>query len=151
MLKIEHSNPSPEPSFPATLAALSRNASVISTSESSSDSGPSLLLRTPLPRPIRNFSSPRSSSPQAPSPHAPKPPSYLTKELGHSGDSKAAVESNAKARSKSRPRNTAVNVQDFHFGATLGEGSYSTVSFFQIPDLVYLALTVVLTVICYNR
>lgn len=116
---------SPDSSLPETLSALSRNASVISTS--SSDSGPtSLLLTTPRPRPARTFSAPRSQSPRSRSPHSSIPPSYLAQELGMSADSRTLT-SSAKSRSKSRNRNAAATVDDFKFGALLGEGSYSTV------------------------
>lgn len=98
----------------SNLAALSRNASVISTS--SSDSGPN--VKTPRPRPIRTFSSPRSRSPHSPINKA-KPSSYLSKEL-------ELGPSNLKARSKSRGRNVSIN--DFVVGDSLGEGSYSSVS-----------------------
>ncbi|KAF8891705.1 kinase-like domain-containing protein [Infundibulicybe gibba] len=128
MLKVDSPSPSSDPSYQPTLAALSRNASVISTS--SSDSGPSShLLRTPRPRPLRTFSSPRSMSPGSRSPQASRPPPHLAKELGYAEDSieARAAEASAKARSKSRGRNIPVTVEDFKFGATLGEGSYSIV------------------------
>ncbi|KAJ4494043.1 kinase-like domain-containing protein [Lentinula edodes] len=112
----------------SSLAALSRNASVISSS-SSSDSvveGDLRLLATPVrPRPLRTFSSPRSASPSSPITRTPRPPSYLTKELGLSDDlpkSRAA----SKVRSKSRVSNE-LSIDDFDVGETLGEGSYSTV------------------------
>jgi 3-phosphoinositide dependent protein kinase-1 len=116
---------SPDFTLPATLSALSRNASVISTS--SSDSGPaSLLLTTPRPRPARTFSAPRSQSPRSRTPQSSIPPSYLAQELGMSIGART-VTSSAKSRSKSRSRNVAATVDDFKFGALLGEGSYSTV------------------------
>lgn len=112
----------------ASLASLSRNASVISTS--SSDSGPAVSpIKIPRPRPIRTFSSPRSGSPASPVSKAPRPPSYLTKELGLlNGTTEPAPSpvNNPKARSKSRGRNISIN--DFAVGETIGEGSYSTVS-----------------------
>jgi len=115
---------SPDSTLPATLSALSRNASVISTS--SSDSGPSALLVTPpRPRFARTFSPPRSQSPHSRTPRSSIPPSYLAQELGMS--SNFPVNAIAKSRSKSRNRNVAANVDDFKFGALLGEGSYSTV------------------------
>ncbi|KAJ7594723.1 kinase-like protein [Mycena floridula] len=111
----------------ASLASLSRNASVISTS--SSDSGVSLGSPTaiilPRPRPIRTFSSPRASSPQSPVTRGSRPPSYLTKELGVSPDTKDTLRAASKARSKSRGRNVCID--DFKVGETLGDGSYSTV------------------------
>ena len=111
------SNTSLDITLSSSLAALSRNASVISTS--SSDSGPSPLnVKTPRPRPIRTFSSPRSRSPHSPI-NKVKPSSYLNKELEPSP-------SNIKTRSKSRGRNVSIN--DFVIGETLGEGSYSSVS-----------------------
>lgn len=127
------SQPSPDVSFPPpSLADLSRNASVISSS-SSSDSTSSLVLNTPRPRPIRTFSSPRARSPQAASRNTSRPPAYLTGGLGlrddNSNDADAKL---AAARARSQSRNRSVNgrlsAQDFEFGEELGEGSYSTVS-----------------------
>ncbi|KAJ4468251.1 kinase-like protein [Lentinula aciculospora] len=112
----------------SSLAALSRNASVISSSSSSDSVAEvhSRLLATPVrPRPLRTFSSPRSASSASPTSRTPRPPSYLTKELGVADDlpkSRAA----SKVRSKSRVRNE-LSIDDFSIGETLGEGSYSTV------------------------
>lgn len=115
----------PDSTLPAILSALSRNASVISTS--SSDSGAaSLLLTTPRPRPARTFSAPRSQSPRSRTPHSSVPPSYLAQELGISAGARTVI-STAKSRSKSRSRNVAATADDFKFGPLLGEGSYSTV------------------------
>jgi 3-phosphoinositide dependent protein kinase-1 len=119
MIEIGLTSPSPESSSSPNLAALSRNASVISTS--SSDSSPSLHLKTPpRPRPIRTFTSPRNSSP---GPQTPKPPSYLNAELGIPG----AQTQSSNTRARSRLRSESPSVHDFTFGPTLGEGSYSTV------------------------
>lgn len=127
---------SQEPNYPPTLADLSRNASVISTSSSSD----SLLLKTPRPRPIRTFSSPRSKSSRSSSPRNTKLPSYLTRDLGL-GDvhkSSQAVEQNIPFQKTPKSRNPSLNgrlsTNDFKFGATLGEGSYSTVSFSVLPN-----------------
>ncbi|TFK44560.1 kinase-like domain-containing protein [Crucibulum laeve] len=127
MITIESATPSPDSTFPPTLAALSRNASAISTS--SSDSTPSAPFLTPRPRPIRTFSGPRSRSPHSLSPRGARPPHYLARELGYfeTEDQARDAEVRAKARSQSRSRNAAVTVEDFRFGKTLGVGSYSTV------------------------
>jgi 3-phosphoinositide dependent protein kinase-1 len=125
------------PSFPPTLADLSRNASVISSS-SSSDSTPSLLLKPPSrPRPIRTFTPPRSYSPATAKRTSPASPriatqDYLTRGLGISDETEESLEmrrASARARSQSRPRNSTVPVTtaDFQFGNIIGEGSYSTV------------------------
>lgn len=130
MRRAENPAHSPDSSPFANLSALSRNASVISTS--SSDSGPSPLpLRAP--RPMRTFSAPRSQSPNARTPRSSIPPSYLAEELGiqtvYNGPPGPTPSLPAAgARSGSRPRNAGATVDDFRFGATLGEGSYSTVS-----------------------
>jgi 3-phosphoinositide dependent protein kinase-1 len=131
MLRADNPTLSPDSTFPANLSALSRNASVISTS--SSDSGPSPVLTPPRPRPARTFSAPRSQSPQSRTPQVSLPPSYLAQELGMTDapqDVTRAANSNmnSKARSKSRGRNVAATADDFKFGGLLGEGSYSTVS-----------------------
>lgn len=135
------------PTFPPSLADLSRNASVISSSSDTDlDTPPSELLKTPRPRPVRTFSSPRSRSPQLPQTVVPsrpssRPPSYLTRELGvttHAPPEPAQAQQQRKERSKSRKgsreasRARSANgrfggAQDFSFGDTLGEGSYSTV------------------------
>jgi hypothetical protein len=134
---------SPEPTFFSTLADLSRNASVISSS-SDSETSTSTVLRTPRPRPTRTFSSPRSRSPHSPTLQSVRPPpAYLTRELGVSDgaenrdlvpESVAAPRQGhprSKSRKPSRSRNPSANTrlsaQDFVFGETLGEGSYSTV------------------------
>lgn len=131
------------PTFPPTLADLSRNASVISSS-SDSETSTSTVLRTPRPRPTRTFSSPRSRSPNSPTSQTVRPPpAYLTRELGISDEAEsrnlvpesALVHRQAEPRSKSRKpsrsqnpsANTRLSAQDFVFGETLGEGSYSTV------------------------
>ncbi|EGN99799.1 hypothetical protein SERLA73DRAFT_72588 [Serpula lacrymans var. lacrymans S7.3] len=142
MINIQTSRLTAEPSFPPTLADLSRNASVISSS-SDSESTPSLLLKTPRPRPIRTFSSPRSRSPQSPTPIVSRPPAYLTKDLGFSNGTlnaeaelteaqRVAIKARSKSRNRSasKTRNHSVSricAEDFEFGETLGEGSYSEV------------------------
>src|ERR1700722_15882532 len=120
---------SPEPTFTPTLADLSRNASVISTSSASSDCLPSL-------RPTRNFSSPRTQSPNAPSLRTLKPPPHLKRELGLSDTNRGPLHNDSEtlvAPARLKSRNTSANsrltAQDFKFGATIGEGSYSTVRF----------------------
>ncbi|KAF8441736.1 kinase-like domain-containing protein [Boletus edulis BED1] len=131
-----------EHTFPPTLADLSRNASVISSS-SDSETSTNTALWTPRPRPTRTFSSPRSRSPHSPPSQAVRPPAYLTRELGVSVGSEhpdlmpepVVVSRLAQPRSKSRKpsrsqnpsANTRLSAQDFQFGETLGEGSYSTV------------------------
>ncbi|KAG6378341.1 kinase-like protein [Boletus reticuloceps] len=131
-----------EHTFPPTLADLSRNASVISSS-SDSETSTNTALWTPRPRPTRTFSSPRSRSPHSPPSQAVRPPAYLTRELGVSVGSEhpdlmpepVVVSRPAQPRSKSRKpsrsqnpsANTRLSAQDFQFGETLGEGSYSTV------------------------
>ncbi|KAJ7209563.1 kinase-like domain-containing protein [Mycena pura] len=113
MLKPEHT--------PQSLADLSRNASVISTSSTESEQG-----ITPRPRPARTFSAPRSRSPQTPSAvtrgASRPPPSYLSRELGYAESSPTPTNGRAPSKSPSKP-----SLHDFQFGATLGEGSYSTV------------------------
>ena len=136
MLHVEVSTPSPEPVRQPTLADLSRNASVISSSSSSSSVNE--LIRTPRPRPIRTFSSPRSRSRDAPpTPRSTRPPAYLAKELGLAvgdgsnsfDDLKKRAQSRSKSRTKSRNSSVGLKLQasDFDFGDILGEGSYSTV------------------------
>ncbi|KAI0743885.1 kinase-like protein [Daedaleopsis nitida] len=137
MLKLQVTTPSPDSTHPATptLAELSRNASVISSSSSNS-STPDLTLQTPSrPRPIRNFSAPRtnlrSRSPQSPTtPRGSRPPAYLTRELGYPDDDQAVLRPPA-SRTQSKSRNSSVNgrmtVDDFEFKEELGQGSYSTV------------------------
>ncbi|KAG0704689.1 kinase-like protein [Suillus ampliporus] len=130
------------PTFPPTLADLSRNASVISSSsETDVDSTiPSEVLKTPRQRPARTFSSPRSQSPQSPTAPPARPPNYLARELGvssHALPEPAQAQQQTKERSKSRKRsreasrarsaNSRLGAQEFSFGDTLGEGSYSTV------------------------
>ena len=135
MIKVDAPTPPLESANNPSLADLSRNASVISSSSGSS-SASSLALKSSRPRPVRTFSSPRSCSPGGPTtPRTTRPPAYLTKELGiidnHPellGDRKYS----ARAQSKSKSRNNSVNgrlsAEDFEFGEILGEGSYSTVS-----------------------
>ncbi|KAI8992856.1 kinase-like protein [Trametes punicea] len=137
MLKLQVSSPSPETSHPATptLAELSSNASVISSSSSSSSTH-DLPLQTPVrPRPLRNFSAPRtnfrSRSPQSPTtPRGSRPPAYLTRELGVPDEDQPALRPPA-SRAQSKSRNSSVNgrltADDFEFLDELGEGSYSTV------------------------
>ncbi|KAI0356286.1 kinase-like protein [Trametes cingulata] len=137
MLKLQVSSPSPDTTHPATptLAELSRNASVISSSSSSS-STPDLRIQTPVrPRPLRNFSAPRtnlrSRSPQSPTtPRGSRPPAYLTRELGIPDEDQTALKPPA-SRAQSKSRNSSVNgrltADDFEFLDELGEGSYSTV------------------------
>jgi len=132
MLSVELSASPSEPTFPPTLAALSRNASVISTS-SSSDS-----LLPYAPRPIRAFSSPRTQSPSAPSPRGSKPPTYLSKQFGLSEaqQQQQRKDTLTVTQTKAKPRTPSVNsrltAQDFRFGAIIGEGSYSTVRFYLV-------------------
>ncbi|KAF8626858.1 hypothetical protein AX15_004678 [Amanita polypyramis BW_CC] len=109
MLQVDPPHDAPEP---PSLADLSRNASVISTS--SSDDAPSPLT-SPYLRPRRTFSAPRSKSP-------PPPPSYFAQELGLPPPT---PDTKPKPRSKSRAREATP--QDFKFGPTLGFGSYSEV------------------------
>ncbi|KAH0827309.1 kinase-like protein [Lanmaoa asiatica] len=140
---VEIARQYPEPTFPPTLADLSRNASVISSS-SDSETSTSTVLRTPRPRPTRTFSSPRSRSPHSPTSQTVRPPpAYLTRELGVSDGAanrdlvpeSVLPHRQGQPRSKSRKRsrsqnpsaNTRLSAQDFVFGETLGEGSYSTV------------------------
>jgi hypothetical protein len=117
------------PSKPS-LADLSRNASVISNS-STDDSEQELT--PPRPRPIRTFSAPRSRSPQSPTTTrgaSRPPPSYLSRELGYDESSPSPPTSNGKPAAKppvSKPP-AKPSLQDFQFGRTLGEGSYSTVN-----------------------
>lgn len=141
MIALHSSGPAPEPSYPPTLAALSRNASVISTS--SSDSSPSLA--PPRPRQLRSFNSPRSRSPGNPSPRSQKPPAYLAAEMINNEEDSETVNakvaaSRARSRARSRSRNPPpeirVDARDFTFGEILGEGSYSTASpqiYFHVP------------------
>ncbi|KAJ7188484.1 kinase-like protein [Mycena filopes] len=107
-----------------SLADLSRNASVISTSSTDSDQE----LTPPRPRPIRTFSAPRSRSPQSPTTRGASrpPPSYLSRELGYEEPSPPApsIPNGNKPASKPAGKPT---LQDFQFGRTLGEGAYSTV------------------------
>ncbi|KAG7090848.1 hypothetical protein E1B28_009930 [Marasmius oreades] len=118
MLKVDVTNPSPNESY-NSLAALSRNASVISTSSSDSgDDSNQGLLSTPPPRPDRTFTSPQSRSPS-------RPPAYIPKELPIANDSPKSRAA-SKTRSKSRGGNT-LTLGDFNVGETIGEGSYSTV------------------------
>lgn len=140
MITVEEATPSPEPTYRPSLADLSRNASVISTSSSSEDThGGQGLLNTPgpsRPRPLRTFSSPRSRSPGGPTtPRSTRPPAYLTRELGLPDDhpqvqaqqhsrSRNASKSKSRTRSRSAGRPSA---DDYDFGQILGEGSYSTV------------------------
>ncbi|OAX34954.1 kinase-like protein [Rhizopogon vinicolor AM-OR11-026] len=130
------------PTFPPTLADLSRNASVISSSSDTDlESPPSELLKITRPRPVRTFSSPRSRSPQPKAAVPARPPNYLTRELGvtsHPPPEPAQLQQQTKDRSKSRKRSREASrarsangrfggAQEFSFGDILGEGSYSTV------------------------
>ncbi|KAI6000768.1 kinase-like domain-containing protein [Pisolithus albus] len=122
---------SSEPTFPPTLADLSRHASVISSSSDSESIHE--MPTTPRPRPTRTFSSPRSRSPHSPS--AVRPPSYLTREFAlldrEPRSRSVAAHTRSKSRRRSRSQNPSANnrpsSQDFSFMSTLGEGSYSTV------------------------
>ncbi|KAG1844219.1 kinase-like protein [Suillus subalutaceus] len=120
------------PTFPPTLIDLSRNASVISSS-SETDIPSELSKSPPRPRPARTFSSPQLLPPS-------RPPNYLTRELGvssHPQPEPVQPQQQTKERSKSRKgsreasrarsANGRLGAQDFSFGDTLGEGSYSTV------------------------
>ncbi|KAJ6495552.1 kinase-like protein [Mycena vitilis] len=102
-----------------SLSDLSRNASVISNSSTDSEQE----LTPPRPRPIRTFSAPRSRSPQSPTTRGPSrpPPSYLSRELGYEESSPSPTVPNGNGNRR------APSLQDFQFGRTLGEGSYSTV------------------------
>ena len=119
MLQTQHTTPARQ-----TLADLSRNASVISTSSTDSEQE----LSPPLLRPIRTFSAPRSRSPQSPTTRGTSrpPPSYLSRELGYA-EPTPAPPSVPNGRPTSRPPGKP-SLQDFQFGTTLGEGSYSTVN-----------------------
>lgn len=126
MLQVESSS---------TLADLSRNASVISSSSDSESIQD--VPSTPRPRPTRTFSSPRSRSPQSAAMQPIRPPSYLTYELGVSDRESAPYPARSypfprsQSRKRSRSRNPSANnrpsAQDFTFLSTLGEGSYSSV------------------------
>ncbi|KAG1838183.1 kinase-like domain-containing protein [Suillus subalutaceus] len=106
------------PTFPPTLVDLSRNASVISSS--SETDLPSDLPTSPRPRPARTFSS-----------HVRK--AHIS---SHTQPDPAHAQQQTKERSKSRKRsreasrarsaNGRLGAQEFSFGETLGEGSYST-------------------------
>ncbi|KAG1812593.1 kinase-like domain-containing protein [Suillus subaureus] len=126
------------PTFPPTLVDLSRNASVISSSSETDILAE--LSKSPRPRPARTFSSPRSQSPQSRTATPSRPPNYLTRELGvssHPQPEPVQAQQQTKERSKSRKgsreasrarsANGRLGAQDFSFGDTLGEGSYSTV------------------------
>ena len=124
------------PTFPPTLADLSRNASVISSSsDTDREITPSELLKTPRPRPVRTFSSPRSRSPQS---STSTPPNYLTRDLGvttHAPPDPPQTQQQERSKSRKRSReasrarsaNSRLGAHEFSFGDTLGEGSYSTV------------------------
>ncbi|KAF9264227.1 kinase-like protein [Marasmius fiardii PR-910] len=117
MLKVDVTNPSPNESY-NSLAALSRNASVISTSSSdSADDRNQGLLSTPPPRPDRTFASPQSRSPS-------RPPAYIPKELPIANDS---PKSRTASKTRSKSRGNVPTLDDFNVGETIGEGSYSTV------------------------
>ncbi|KAI0697260.1 kinase-like domain-containing protein [Cytidiella melzeri] len=143
MLEVQVSSPAPDSSNQGgkhSLADLSRNASVISSSSDSSSTS-DLTLHTPVrPRPIRTFSSPqrplRSKSPGSPrTPRSSRAPAYLARELGipveeddlpgelRPPQMPAAVQ----PRSRNSSINGRISAQDFDFGRVLGEGSYSTV------------------------
>ncbi|KAF5389497.1 hypothetical protein D9757_004353 [Collybiopsis confluens] len=104
----------------SSLAALSRNASVISSSSSSD----SIEATPPRPRPLRAFSSPRSPSLASPISRSPRPPSYLPKELAVADD---LPKSRAASKVRSKSRAGELSIDDFDVGEALGEGSYSTV------------------------
>lgn len=140
------------PTFPPTLADLSRNASVISSSSDTDLETPSSeILKNSRPRPVRTFSSPRSRSPQPQLAVPTRPPNYLARELGvtsHPPPPEPAQAQPTKERSKSRKRSReasrarSVNgrfggAQEFSFGDTLGEGSYSTVCTSHISHSAY--------------
>ncbi|KAH9940458.1 kinase-like protein [Epithele typhae] len=113
MLKLQATPPSPDTPRPTTLAELSRNASVISSSSSNS-STPDLTVHTPSrPRPLRNFSAPRtnlrSRSPQSPTtPRGSRPPAYLTRELTIPDEDPSPLRPPA-SRPQSKSRNSSVN------------------------------------------
>lgn len=145
-----------------SLASLSRNTSVISSSSSSSSTS-SLVAPIP-PRPLRSFSrSPTPPGRRARSPPSPGTPrqahtsSYLTYQLGLTGDAsqapgtilslspqgtadpnRSATISASLTGANTRPQvprtrtSSAVrkvySPDDFDFGEPLGDGSYSTVS-----------------------
>ena len=145
MLEVQVSSPTPEGSNNQggvqSLADLSRNASVISSSSDSSSTS-DLTVHTPVrPRPIRTFSSPhrpmRSKSPGSPNtPRGSRGPAYLARELGitREEDDKPGelkppqMPAAAQPRSRTSSVNGRISAQDFDFGRVLGEGSYSTVS-----------------------
>ncbi|KAL0580335.1 serine/threonine protein kinase [Marasmius crinis-equi] len=112
--KVDVTNPSPDAST-NTLAALSRNASVISTSSSDSAGETTTeYLSTPPRRPNRTFASPQSRSPS-------RPPAYIPKELPIASDSPKSRPT-SKTRSKSRG-GYAPTIDDFKIGETIGEAS----------------------------
>ncbi|KAJ7675110.1 kinase-like domain-containing protein [Mycena rosella] len=122
MLQTEHTTPAIQ-----TLADLSRNASVISTSSTDSEQE---VTPPPRPRPIRTFSAPRSRSPQSPTTRGASrpPPSYLSRELGYTEPSPPLLSvPNGRPTSVPQPPGKP-SLRDFQFGSTLGEGSYSTVN-----------------------
>ncbi|KAF8257988.1 kinase-like domain-containing protein [Lactarius quietus] len=108
----------PIPQHKPSLADLSRNASVLSSSSSYSSTS-SLVL--PEPRRSTDHRRPRAS----------RPPAYITRELGIAEqplDSPAnRSPANSKSKSRSRSANGRLSTDDFEFGDILGEGSYSTV------------------------
>ncbi|KAJ7439317.1 kinase-like domain-containing protein, partial [Mycena latifolia] len=112
----EHTTPPKQ-----TLGDLSRNASVMSSSNTDSEEE----LAPPRPRPMRTFSAPRS--PQSPTTRGASglPPSDLSHKLVYTEPSPPPPPaSNGKPNSKSLGK---PSLQDFQFGVILGEGSYSTV------------------------
>lgn len=137
MLKADDNKPSPDWNS-HTLADLSRNASVISTS--SSDSAPSIHQLKARPRPIRTFTAPNSGAPSSPSVRTPTgpAPAYLTRELGLNDVTPDENDeplppppplTERRARSESRNRSSRISLNDFKFGETVGDGSFSTVKY----------------------
>ncbi|TFK75333.1 kinase-like protein [Pluteus cervinus] len=119
--------PTPERANTAALAALSRNASVISTSSSDSDTA---LNPQSRPRPIRNFSSPPGGSRQSRSPASSRPPAYLARELGIEDEQDLPRPPPPDFQANNRPKSgskTPLTPNDVHYGKTLGEGSFSRV------------------------
>ncbi|KAJ7119473.1 kinase-like domain-containing protein [Mycena epipterygia] len=98
----------PAASTQQKLPDLSRNAPVICNRQE---------LTPPRPRRIRTFSVPRSRSPESTTRASRPRPTHLSRELGYTEPSPAPS-----SLSNGRP-----SLRDFQLGATLGEGSYSTV------------------------
>ncbi|KAH8828527.1 kinase-like protein [Flagelloscypha sp. PMI_526] len=103
-----------------TLADLSRAASTVSTS--SSDEA-SVFIQPPR-RPLRSFNAPSPSPARSPARVAP----HITRDLAVADPEpdNTPTSSPVKTNNRSRSRNLAPTADDFEFGDTLGEGSFST-------------------------